>query len=132
MKKGSKVTSCVQPPASSPTQEQTGNFQNLIKTHWLKCFPLREPFQPVSCVRLLPLTQLVPVGQQDGGAVQDVGQRRLDQLPAGDALDGLGQGRGETVQLVLHQHPLEGLGVGRWGSQIEGGDKQTETEGDER
>lgn len=64
------------------------------------------------CVCLLPLTQLVPVGQQDGGAVQDVGQRRLDQLPAGDALDGLGQGRGETVQLVLHQHPLEGLGVG--------------------
>lgn len=50
MKKGSKVTSCVQPPASSPTQEQTGNFQNLIKTHWLKCFPLKEPFQPVSCV----------------------------------------------------------------------------------
>lgn len=80
------------------------------------------------CVRLLPLTQLVPVGQQDGGAVQDVGQRRLDQLPAGDALDGLGQGRGETVQLVLHQHPLEGLGVGRWGSQIEGGDKQRQRE----
>ena len=55
------------------------------------------------------LTQLVPVGQQDGGAVEDVRQSRLDQLPAGDALDGLRQGRRQSMELVLHQHPLEGL-----------------------
>lgn len=42
--------------------------------------------------------------------MQDVGQRSLDQLPAGDALDGLGQGRRQAVQLVLHQDPLKGLG----------------------
>lgn len=34
-------------------------------------------------------TQFVPVRQQDGGAVEDMGQGRLDQFPAGDALDGL-------------------------------------------
>ena len=42
----------------------------------------------VTCV-LCVLTQPVPVRQQDGGAVEYMRQRRLDQLPAGDALDGL-------------------------------------------
>ncbi len=41
------------------------------------------------CLQPCVLTQLVPVRQQDGGAVEDVRQRRLDELPAGDALDGL-------------------------------------------
>lgn len=59
------------------------------------------------------LTQLVPVGQQDGGAVEHMRQGRLDQLPAGDALDGLRQGRRQPVELILHQHPLEGLEGGR-------------------
>ncbi|TNN46272.1 hypothetical protein EYF80_043510 [Liparis tanakae] len=52
----------------------------------------------------------VPVGQQDGGAVEDMRQGCLDQLPAGDALDGLRQGGRQTVELILHQHPLKGLG----------------------
>lgn len=42
--------------------------------------------------------------------MEDVRQGGLDQLPAGDALDGLGQGRRQAVQLVLHQDPLKGLG----------------------
>lgn len=41
-----------------------------------------------SCI-LCVLTQLVPVGQQDRGAVEDMRQGCLDQFPAGDALDGL-------------------------------------------
>lgn len=41
--------------------------------------------------------------------MEDMGQRRLNQLPAGDALDGFGQLPGKSVQLVLHQHPLERL-----------------------
>lgn len=41
--------------------------------------------------------------------MEDVGQRRLDQVPAGDALDGLGQLRRQPVELVLHQDSLEGL-----------------------
>lgn len=56
------------------------------------------------------LTQLVPVRQQDGGAVEYMRQGGLDQLPAGDALDGLRQGRRQPVELILHQHPLKGLG----------------------
>lgn len=40
------------------------------------------------CV-LCVLTQLVPVRQQDGGAVEYMRQGCLDELPAGDALDGL-------------------------------------------
>lgn len=46
------------------------------------------PEAAVMCV-LRVLTQLVPVGQQDGGAVEDMRQGCLDELPAGDALDGL-------------------------------------------
>lgn len=46
------------------------------------------PAVVVMCV-LRVLTQLVPVRQQDGGAVEYMRQGRLDQLPAGDALDGL-------------------------------------------
>lgn len=42
----------------------------------------------ITCV-LRVLTQLVPVRQQDGGAVEYMRQGRLDQLPAGDALYGL-------------------------------------------
>lgn len=42
--------------------------------------------------------------------MQNVRQRRLHQFPAGDALDGLRQGRRQPVELVLHQHPLKGLG----------------------
>lgn len=38
-----------------------------------------------------------------------MGQGRLDQFPAGDALDGLRQLRGQPVELVLHQHSLKGL-----------------------
>lgn len=71
------------------------------------------------------LTQLVPVGQQDGGAVEHMRQRRLDQLPAGDALDGLRQGRRQPVELILHQHPLEGLEGGG------GGRREEETSGGE-
>lgn len=56
------------------------------------------------------LTQFVPVGQQDGCAVQHVWQGRLDQVPARHALDRLGQRRRESVELVLHQDPLKRLG----------------------
>lgn len=35
------------------------------------------------------LTQLVPVRQQDGGAVEYMRQGCLDEFPAGDTLDGL-------------------------------------------
>lgn len=42
----------------------------------------------VICV-LCVLTQFVPVRQQDGGAVEYMRQGCLDELPAGDALDGL-------------------------------------------
>lgn len=57
--------------------------------------------------------------------MQDVGQRCLDQLPAGDALNGLRQGWGETMQLILHQNPLKGLGKKL---QEEGRNKQTNRE----
>ena len=63
-----------------------------------------------TCVYDYALTQLVPVGQQDGGAVEHVGEGCLDQFPARDALDSLRQGGREPVQLVLHQHALKGLG----------------------
>lgn len=43
------------------------------------------------------LTQLVPVREQDGGAVKYMGQGCLDELPAGDALDGLWQGGRQPV-----------------------------------
>lgn len=46
------------------------------------------PEAVVMCA-LRVLTQLVPVGQQDGGAVEYMRQGCLDELPAGDALDGL-------------------------------------------
>lgn len=46
------------------------------------------PEAVLMCV-LHVLTQLVPVRQQDGGAVEYMRQRSLDQLPAGNALDGL-------------------------------------------
>lgn len=46
------------------------------------------PKAAVTCV-LRVLTQLVPVRQQDGGAVEYMRQGCLDELPAGDALDGL-------------------------------------------
>lgn len=41
--------------------------------------------------------------------MEDVGQGGLDQIPAGNALDGPGQLRRQAVELVLHQHSLEGL-----------------------
>lgn len=41
--------------------------------------------------------------------MEDVGQGRLDQFPAGNALDGPGQLRRQPVELVLHQHSLKGL-----------------------
>lgn len=41
--------------------------------------------------------------------MEDVGQGRLDQLPARNALDGAGQLRRQPVELVLHQHSLKGL-----------------------
>lgn len=41
--------------------------------------------------------------------MEDMGQGRLDQFPAGDALDGLRQLRRQPVELVLHQHSLKGL-----------------------
>lgn len=45
--------------------------------------------------------------------MEDVGQGRLDQLPAGNALDGPGQLRGQPVELVFHQYSLKGLREGR-------------------
>lgn len=42
--------------------------------------------------------------------MENVRQSGLDQLPAGDALDGLRQGRRQSVQLVFHQDALKGLG----------------------
>lgn len=86
-----------------------------LKEHRL-CVLLNEDNLPAQCLKLLVkcllrvLTQLVPVWQQDGGAVENMRQGCLDELPAGDALDGLWQGRRQPVELILHQHPLKGLG----------------------
>lgn len=55
------------------------------------------------------LTQLVAVGEKDGSAVKNMRQRSLNQLPARDALDGFSEGWRESVEFVLHQHPLERL-----------------------
>lgn len=104
----------------------------LSKTHvlwvWLFCICLKEHQFSVllnkdnldKAVNSMPkavvmhvlcvLTQLVPVWQQDGGAVKYMRQGCLDELPAGDALDGLRQGRRQPVELVLNQHPFKGLG----------------------
>lgn len=41
--------------------------------------------------------------------MEHVGQGRLDQFPAGNALDGPGQLWRQPVELVLHQHSLKGL-----------------------
>ena len=42
--------------------------------------------------------------------MKHMGQRRLHQFPAGDALDGLRQRRGQAMELMFHQHSLKGLG----------------------
>lgn len=58
-----------------------------MSTTWIE-LSTRPPKAAATFV-LRVLTQLVPVRQQDGGAMEYVRQRRLDELPAGDALDGL-------------------------------------------
>ena len=50
-----------------------------------------------------------PVVQQAGGAVDHVGEGRLDETPARDGLDGVGQTRRQAEQNVLHQDLLQTL-----------------------